>query len=271
MDNGFNLLSCRIFKPGVESEEISALYGAELQHYGYKEAAKALGRKGMRFKDEATLLALVTAQKVLEAAPELSVQEKDRTAIIVTSNLGNVDTVVNNAKVIASSHVNDTSAMDLPNASSNSVSASISIVNQLRGPNLMLCNGPSSGEDALQLATDLIQARRADRVLVIGVEVVNEVVEQYIAPATSRFHGAGGYLIERGDVPRQQKPVASIIPADTDTPELIVSDDEINLVCGDASGATGVLKVKLASEYAQKREPRCIQVAEQSWMVSADA
>ncbi|MCG7536691.1 beta-ketoacyl synthase N-terminal-like domain-containing protein [Pseudoalteromonas sp. OOF1S-7] len=267
MSNTYSILSCELYKPEMAGNEIPCIAEAENVHLHYKTASKLLGRKGLRYKDEATLMALVAAQQILASAPSLSDAQKDATAIIVSSNLGNVDTVLKTAQTIAQEHVDATSAMDLPNASSNSISASISIVNQLRGPNLMLCNGQSSGDDALQLAMDLIDTQRAERVLVIGVEVSNDVIAQYIAPSVPRFHGACGYLLESSTVARAEQ-VVKLHQGEQAIAENLITDEEIKTLCNDASGAAGVLKIKLACEYASKREPRSVSAHSQYWQIS---
>ena len=142
-----------------------------------------LGR-GLRYKDRATKLALLAADRALESA---GVGARDRaawaetTAVVASSNFGNLDTVCEAASTIGRGSVTDTSPMDLPNASSNVIGSSIAIRHGLRGPNVMLCNGAASGLDAVQLGRGLLAAGRAERVLVVGAEAAG--------PAAARWHG----------------------------------------------------------------------------------
>ena len=263
----FNILAQSVFCPGQDADAVSELQPGQARQFHYKEASKLLARKGLRYKDEATLIALVAAKKVIEAAPPMSEAQKDRTAVIVSSNLCNLDTVITNSRIIADEHVNETSAMALPNASSNVVSASISIVNEMRGPNLMLCNGSESGLDALRLAQNLIQAGRADRVLIVGVEVDNEAVQALMPNTKFRFHGAAGYLIERmeEETPADYQVTARLKTAPKTDSEL--SMQEVSRYCGDASAATGVLQVMLAAEHARNGTPRYLANGDSAWLV----
>lgn len=140
-----------------------------------------LGRKGLRQKDKATQLAMCAAATALEhAGLPLIAQDQlapDEFAVVVSSNLGNLETVCRVAQTIRKEGVSGTSPLDLPNASSNVIASSIAIRFGCRQSNLMLCNGGTSGLDAIQLAANLIRARRATRVLVVGVEAHSDAAK----------------------------------------------------------------------------------------------
>ena len=163
------------------------------------DPAEILGRKGLRYKDEATRLALAAAHVALSDAglPVVPSGDGGRTAVVVSSNLGNLDTVCAASDAIAADGVTALSPMALPNASSNVVASSLAIRFGLRGPNLMVCNGATSGLDALRWASVLAAGGRADRVLVVGVEVENETVSRLCGP-DPLFHGAAAVVVERG-------------------------------------------------------------------------
>jgi len=148
-----------------------------------------LERKGLRYKDCATKLALCAALAALNDAglPVLpSEQLSPHTfGVIVSSNLCNLDTVCRVVETIRVSHVKDISSMDLPNASSNVVATSIAIRFGLQAINLMLCNGATSGIDALYLAANAIRAGRAQRMLVVGVEPTNPTVAKLMGESAS--------------------------------------------------------------------------------------
>jgi hypothetical protein len=65
--------------------------------------------------------------------------------------------------------------LDAPNASSNIVASTAALWFRFGGPNVMICSGATAGADALRLAGVLLQARRADRVVVVGAEPADEV------------------------------------------------------------------------------------------------
>jgi 3-oxoacyl-[acyl-carrier-protein] synthase II len=158
-----------------------------------------LGR-GLRYKDRATKLALLAADRALAAvrSPDAGADGwGDRTAIVVSSNFGNLDTVCDVASVIAGDSVTATSPMKLPNASSNVIASSIAIRHGLRGPNIVLCNGGASGLDALHVARCLLAGGRAARVLVVGAETAGAAVARWHGrPAGELFDGAVALVLE---------------------------------------------------------------------------
>lgn len=168
-----------------------------------------LGGRGLRYKDRATLLGLVAAQRVLaessllDDGSALTIPGRS-VGVVASSNLGNLDTVCRNAERIATRSVIDVSPMDLPNASSNVVASSIAVRFGLRGPNMMVTNGESSGLDAMWLATTLIRAGRASCVIVIGVEPANDVVRQFTGQSAALFDGAAAVLLESSEHAEQR-------------------------------------------------------------------
>ncbi|MER7794313.1 beta-ketoacyl synthase N-terminal-like domain-containing protein [Streptomyces sp. NPDC097640] len=156
-------------------------------HAPYDTGAR-IGRRGHRYKDRATQLALCAALGALRDADlirgdgdggdgrELTVPGVT-VGVVASSNLGNLDTACLTAAAIAKESVAGLSPMGLPNASSNVIASWAAIHFGLRGPNLMLCNGATSGLDAVHWAATLVTAGRVRRALVIGVETRNPVVE----------------------------------------------------------------------------------------------
>ncbi|MGJ3561546.1 beta-ketoacyl synthase N-terminal-like domain-containing protein [Streptomyces sp. INA 01156] len=151
-----------------------------------------MGRKGLRYKDRATQLGYcLTAAALADAGllGEDGTVSGGDVGVVVSSNYGNLDTVVRALDTLREGTVSATSPMDLPNASSNVIASSAAIRYGLRGPNLMVCNGATSGLDAVHWATTMITAGRVDRVLVIGVEPDNDVVQRLLG---------GGHAVDGG-------------------------------------------------------------------------
>lgn len=149
------------------------------------DPAAQLGRKGLRYKDYATKLALCAAQAALkDAGLPTTVAEQlspETFGVVVSSNLGNLDTVCRVVDTIRLEGADGTSPLDGPNLSSNVIASSIAIRFRLQALNLMICNGSTSGTDALLWGANAIRARRARRVLVVGVEPVNAVTTKLMA------------------------------------------------------------------------------------------
>ncbi|MEV4505405.1 beta-ketoacyl synthase N-terminal-like domain-containing protein [Streptomyces klenkii] len=69
----------------------------------------------------------------------------------------------------------------MPQTSSNVVACWVAIRYGLRGPNLTVGNGVTSGLDALAWARNLVLAGRAEAAVVVGVEPANDVVTKLLA------------------------------------------------------------------------------------------
>jgi len=149
------------------------------------DPALQLGRKGLRYKERATLLALCACGQALADAGFSDAQgqplDDAEFGVVVATNTCNLDTVCRAAEIIRREHVNATSVMDLPNASSNVVSAAIAIRFGLGAINLTVCSGASAAIDALVLASNAIRNGRARRMLVVAVETDGPAVRSLLA------------------------------------------------------------------------------------------
>lgn len=170
-----------------------------------------LGKRGLRYKDRASQLALCAAAAALADAglPRARAERADGESfgVIVSTMNGISETVCRVAETIHAGGVRAAQPMDLPNASGNVAAASVAIWFGLEGLNLTLSAGPTSGLDAVHWATVAIQAGRARRMLVIGVEPAAEAVDRLLAQAAGRdgtdpvrsLDGAVAILLERAD------------------------------------------------------------------------
>ncbi|MGF1662363.1 MAG: beta-ketoacyl synthase N-terminal-like domain-containing protein [Kineosporiaceae bacterium] len=160
------------------------------------EPATVLGRKGLRYKDRATLLGAVAAELALrDAGWAGGVGAPRSTGVVVASCYGNLDTVCGVAAAIDAGGVRATSPMDLPNASSNVVAAVIAIRGDLRGVCLSVCNGHTGGWDALLWAGRLLASGRAPAVLAVGVETPSPSERALRAEGPDLADGAAALLL----------------------------------------------------------------------------
>lgn len=192
--------------PGVEGpKDLLDTSGPSAATAPVVDPAALIGKRGLRYKDRASQLALCAARAALEDAglwadDQLTVAGPS-VAVVVSSNLGNLDTVCDVAADITAQGVNGISPMGLPNASSNVIASSIAIRYGLQGPNLMVCNGATSGLDAVHWGAAMLRAGRAERALVVGVETHNSPVEWLVGrPAGELLDGAIALLLERAPV-----------------------------------------------------------------------
>ncbi len=151
---------------------------------GFDPATGLIGRE-LRHKDRASRLALRAAEFALHDAGLTDADTTftgaaEATAVVVSTNLGNADSVCEATDTIAAAGVMGLSPLGLPQTSSNVIAGWVAIRYRLRGPNLTVCNGVTSGLDALAWARNLIVTGRADAAVVVGVEPANDVVTKVL-------------------------------------------------------------------------------------------
>ncbi|MFJ5292904.1 beta-ketoacyl synthase N-terminal-like domain-containing protein [Streptomyces sp. NPDC088348] len=154
--------------------------------------------RDLRHKDRATRLALRSVESALRDAglygadgPAL---DGTRTAVVVSSNTGNYDSVCGYVDTAARQTSRAISAMGLPHTSTSAIAGWIASNFGLRGPAVTLCNGATSGLDAVHWGRNLIAADRADTVVVTGVEPHNDVVQKLLG--TRAVDGAATVVLE---------------------------------------------------------------------------
>jgi len=191
-DNAVAITGIGAELPGLEHLS-DLLSGGPLADGRAFEPAKKLGRRGLLYKDDATKLALCAVLDALGRAglPAHDLYAVAPTGVAVSSNLGNVDTICRIIETLYAGSTADLSPMDVPNASSNVIASNIAIRFGCRSVTLTLCNGATSGVDALFVAANALKARRAERMIVVGVEPQNAFVQQ-LAAASLRFSDGRG-------------------------------------------------------------------------------
>jgi 3-oxoacyl-[acyl-carrier-protein] synthase II len=169
------------------------------------DAAAALGRKGLRYLDRATLLGAAAAEAALRdaglAGADRSQPGRAGVGLVVASCYGNLGTVGRVAATIDAEGVGATSPMDLPNASSNVVASVIAIRNGIRGVCLSVCNGHASGWDALRWGLQLLESGRSDTVLVVGTETPSPQEQALRDPAPELVDGAVAVVLRAAGMP----------------------------------------------------------------------
>jgi len=186
-----------------EVTDVADLLGAEPLPATGDDPVRRLRGRGLRYKDRATKLALCAARVALVDAgllvdDTLTVPAAD-VGVVVSTNLGNVDTVCDTVATIAKETYLGTSPMLLPATASNVTASWTAITFGLRGANLTLCNGPTSGLDAVHWARLLVASGRVEHVLVVGVEPANDPVRYLVDPADPAVRvldGAAALVLE---------------------------------------------------------------------------
>ncbi|MDG4800853.1 beta-ketoacyl synthase N-terminal-like domain-containing protein [Micromonospora sp. WMMD980] len=255
---------------------------AEAPGWPAERAAELLGRKGLLAKEPATRLALCAVHLALglpPKAPRRTGPADPGTAVVVSSNLGNVATVGDIAGRLRDGGPREVGPLEAPNASSNVVAGAIAIWFRFGGPNLTVCSGATSGLDAIWLAGLLLRTGRAERVVVVGTEPDDpqaralHAARRGATPGRPLRAGAACLLLGPAAIPQRPvaprhpggapgEPPASLDPAGTperplallgpvrdgasDTGPLV---DEARLD-GDHYGAAGIVHTALAVRLA---------------------
>lgn len=225
------------------------------------EAHTVLGRRGLLYKEPATRLALCAAQRALglpAGRPDRPERPDPRTGVVVSTNLGNLRTVVDMAERARKSSYKDVSPLEAPNASSNVVASTAAIRFGLAGPNVTLCDGATSGADAVRVAARLLRAGRADRIVVVGVEPDDEVGARLLghpvrAAAVCVVLGLGGAGPELTGTGVRVPGATSAPPPPADL--MLAPGEQLDLAAalGDTYGALGVLQVAAAAAWLADR------------------
>jgi 3-oxoacyl-[acyl-carrier-protein] synthase II len=212
-------------------------------------AHELVGRKGLLGKDEATRLALCAVHRALgrsAGAPRPTGPADPGTAVVVSSNLGNVSSVVEVSRAVRTGGRRDVSPLAVPNASSNVVASTVAIWYRFGGPNLTVCSGATAGLDAVGLGALLLRSGRATRVVVVGTEPGDEVAVALHGGALRA--GAACVILE----PAQDAPDAPRLRTvhngyKGDNGGSRPAELEATADCGDLYGAHGVVLAALAA------------------------
>lgn len=185
--------------PGVAT--YGDLLGPLPSQGGFDPATGLIGRE-LRHKDRASRLALRATESALHDAGLTDATAAftgaaDATAVVVSTNLGNADSICEATDTIAAAGVRGLSPLGLPQTSSNVIAGWVAIRYGLRGPNLTVCNGVTSGLDALAWARNLIAAGRAEAAVVVGVEPANDVTAKLLGEQST--DAAAAVVLEPAD------------------------------------------------------------------------
>jgi hypothetical protein len=194
--------------PGIEIEAALTEQFARPGDWARQEAAPpdkaatVLGRKGMLYKEPATRLALCAVHRAfgVPTGQRPGWPAAAGTAVVVASNLGNVETVARVTRTIDAEGGSAVSVLDAPNVSSNVIASTVALWFGFGGPNLMICSGAGAGMDALALAGLLVRAGRADRVVLVGVEPADPVATELFAAGPDQpglLAGAACLVLEK--------------------------------------------------------------------------
>ena len=182
------------------------------------DPATALTGRGHRYKDRATKLALIAARAAMAEAGLLRdgalTVPGEAVGVVVSSNFGNMDTIGEVARTIADRGYAAASPMALPGTASNVIASWLAIGYGLRGANLTLSNGDTSGLDAVHWGRFLIAAGRVASVVVVGVEPDTPQARELRGDRPPTLDGAAALVLESRAhaTARGSRPLATVGP-----------------------------------------------------------
>lgn len=203
--------------------------------------AAAVTMKGVRPLSRTARLALVVA---VDAWPA-GVLPGERDAVVLATRNACVEPLAEFVRQAATAGPSMVFPMSFPNTVASVHAGYLAILLGMTGPNITLC-GERAGWDALARGLALIEADRADRVLVIAAEAAEPTVNAG-APDTSDC--AAAVLLERG----LSAPVSDVLDAwlSGGEPESIASTcAAVRGVVGDGGVAVDLMAVALTLQDA---------------------
>lgn len=226
----------------------------------------SLGRRGVRYKDRATLQAAAAAAEALASAGTDTSSPSRDVGLVVASCYGNLETVCDSARTIDREGVPGLSPMALPNASSNVVASEISIRHRLQGVVLTVCNGHTSGWDALRWAVELLRSGRCASVLVVGVETPSPPEQSLRRGGAPLVDGAVAVVLT--GLRQQPTPDRSVSPAAerSAAERTDVRDAEAAALPGhELAAVAGILSVAMATVRPVVGEPALVCGGRPGW------
>jgi 3-oxoacyl-[acyl-carrier-protein] synthase II len=225
-----------------------------------ERAHELLGRKGLRYRDDATRLALCAVHRALRlpvGAGRRAGAPDPNTAVVASCNLGTVALVQEIVRTVRARSGRDVSPLQAPNVSSNVVASTVALWFRWGGPNMMMCSGASAGLDAIAVGSLLLRAGRAHRVVVVGCEPGDPLATLMHAaehPVDPLRASAAAVVLEpvTGSAPVLVAPIA--------VPGHSCQAVDVTGQLGDTYGACGVLGVALASARVAAGEPAPLSV-----------
>lgn len=249
-----------------------------------EHAGELLGNRGLLAMEAAARLALCAVHRALGLEPHVrpAGDPDPATAVVASSNFGNVGTVASMASILHRGE-EKVSALQAPNASSNVIASTVAIWFRCGAPNLMVCSGVTGGLDAAALAVVLLRADRADRVIVVGVEPDDDVASRLHAlrrttePGERLRAGAAAVVLERahdgthaprlGPVRSCANPAGAVACTRADVllgPSRLarrgIRAIDLRRDVGDTFGACGVIQLAVAAALVSAGEATSVEL-----------
>lgn len=169
--------------------------------------------KTIRQDKDAWMTAIAIEHSCQTASLDLSTIDGERTGLVLGCSLAGQPGMIQFASEVREQSARFVSPIHFPQTVGNYVAGAIARCFGIRGPNLTLAGGSSSGLDAIIEGFALLKSAKADVILAGGSEILSEEIANALQrPNTHLSEGACFFVMERLDHAnkRKVKPLAVI-------------------------------------------------------------
>ena len=165
-------------------------------------------------------------QAFRDSGLEISDVNNKRVGCAIGSGIGGIGSIERNTQLVSASGPRKISPFFVPGAIINMISGNLSVMFDMRGPNLAIVTACTSGTHNIGLGARLIASGDADAMLVGGAEMATTQV------------GLGGFAAARALSTRNDDPTAASRPWDVDRDGFVLGDGAAVLMLESLDSAT---------------------------------
>jgi 3-oxoacyl-[acyl-carrier-protein] synthase II len=179
----------------------SSVFGAPVHAHWVSEEVldSLLGEKGLRDMNRASRLAYAASRLALRQGSPGGPDDRWATGVVaVGSSYGNLESLTEFDAMATSDGMDLVNPKLFPNCLLNCMAARLAIHLGLRGPNITVSNGATSGLDAITMAYDLVSRGVADLALAGGTESLHARLLRAIESEIALGHRQGPVSLEEG-------------------------------------------------------------------------
>jgi len=151
-------------------------------------------------------------QAMQDSGLEISEANCDRVGCAIGSGIGGIGSIERNTEIVANSGSRKMSPFFVPGAIINMISGNLSVMYNLRGPNIAVVTACTTGTHNIGFGARMIASGEADAMLVGGAEMATTPV------------GLGGFAAARALSTRNDDPTAASRPWDADRDGFVLGD-----------------------------------------------
>lgn len=193
-----------------DTEAFSTRFSASVKNFSSDDYLPAKDAKRM---DEFVRFGMVAGiQAMRDSGLEITEANHDRVGCAIGSGIGGIGQIEKNTEIVRSSGPRKMSPFFVPGAIINMIAGNLSVMYDMRGPNLAVVTACTTGTHNIGLGARLIATGEVDAMLVGGAEMATTPV------------GLGGFAAARALSTRNDNPQAASRPWDADRDGFVLGD-----------------------------------------------